>query len=79
MRIGRLAPLPPAVSFFRRLRRDCTARNLRLASGLVMAFFVATHLLNHALGLVSLEVMEAGTDRVSRVLARDPRPTRSSS
>lgn len=58
--IRRPAPLRPPSSFLRRLRRTCTARNLRLASGLVMAVFVATHLLNHALGLVSLEVMEAG-------------------
>ena len=50
----------PPPSLVRRVMRTCTARNLRLASGLVMAFFVATHLLNHALGLVSLQVMEAG-------------------
>ena len=37
-----------------------TGRNLRLASGLVLFAFVATHLANHALGLVSLEAMEAG-------------------
>ena len=43
-----------------RLRRFGTARNLRLASGLVMSFFVATHLMNHALGLISLEALEAG-------------------
>ena len=42
------------------LRRFGTARNLRLGSGVVMAFFVATHLLNHALGLISLEALEAG-------------------
>ena len=56
--IRALSRLPP--SLVRRVMRTCTARNLRLASGLVMAFFVATHLLNHALGLVSLQVMEAG-------------------
>lgn len=33
---------------------------LRLASGLVLFAFVATHLANHALGLVSLETMESG-------------------
>ena len=33
---------------------------LRLASGLVMFVFVATHLANHALGLVSLAAMESG-------------------
>ncbi|MGQ0662759.1 MAG: adenylate/guanylate cyclase domain-containing protein [Pseudomonadota bacterium] len=35
-------------------------RRLRLATGLVLISFVASHLLNHALGLVSLEAMEAG-------------------
>ena len=51
---------PRSVSFPERMRRFGTARNLRLASGGVMAFFVATHLLNHALGLISLETLEAG-------------------
>ena len=46
--------------FLAGLRRLGTARNLRLASGLVVSFFVATHLLNHALGLISLEALEAG-------------------
>ncbi|MHA1572022.1 MAG: adenylate/guanylate cyclase domain-containing protein, partial [Alphaproteobacteria bacterium] len=31
-----------------------------LTTGLVMVFFVITHFLNHALGLISLEVMESG-------------------
>jgi adenylate cyclase len=35
-------------------------RRLRLASGLVLFTFVLTHFLNHALGLVSLELLEAG-------------------
>jgi adenylate cyclase len=35
-------------------------RQLRLATGLVLFTFVTTHLLNHALGLVSLDAMEAG-------------------
>ncbi|MFQ5984645.1 MAG: 2Fe-2S iron-sulfur cluster-binding protein [Alphaproteobacteria bacterium] len=35
-------------------------RRLRLATGLVLFAFVATHLANHSLGLVSLETMEAG-------------------
>lgn len=37
-----------------------TKRNLRLGSGLVLFAFVLTHLTNHALGLFSLEAMEAG-------------------
>src|SRR5881396_1724600 len=37
-----------------------SARRVRLASGLVLFAYVTTHLANHALGLVSLETMEAG-------------------
>lgn len=33
---------------------------LRLATGLVLFFYVLTHNLNHALGLISLQAMEAG-------------------
>ncbi len=36
------------------------AQRLRLISGLTMFTFVATHLFNHALGLISLDVMLAG-------------------
>lgn len=35
---------------------------LRLASGIVLMIFLASHLLNHALGLISLNAMEAGRD-----------------
>jgi adenylate cyclase len=35
-------------------------RRLRLATGLVLFAYVTTHLANHALGLVSLDAMEAG-------------------
>lgn len=35
-------------------------RRLRLATGLVLFSFVLTHLLNHALGLISLDAMEYG-------------------
>jgi adenylate cyclase len=35
-------------------------REIRLASGLVLLLFVLTHLINHALGLVSLDAMEGG-------------------
>ncbi|MFT6913811.1 MAG: adenylate cyclase [Motiliproteus sp.] len=34
-------------------------RNLRLCTGLVLASFISLHLLNHALGLASLDAMEA--------------------
>ena len=53
-RTARRVPLPE------RMRRLGTARGLRLASGVVLAFFVTTHLMNHALGLISLEALEAG-------------------
>ncbi len=42
----------------RRPSRD--ARRARIASGVVLFIFVATHLVNHALGLISLAAMEAG-------------------
>ena len=38
------------------------ANRLRLASGLVLFVFLATHLLNHVLGLASLQAMEWGRD-----------------
>jgi adenylate cyclase len=37
-----------------------TARRLRLASALVLATYLVTHLLNHALGLVSVHAAELG-------------------
>ena len=37
-------------------------RRLRLWSGLVLFTFVLTHFLNHAMGLVSLEALDAGRD-----------------
>ncbi len=36
------------------------AGRIRLWSGYVLLFYVVTHLLNHALGLISLRVLEAG-------------------
>ncbi|MEP4380840.1 MAG: adenylate/guanylate cyclase domain-containing protein [Alphaproteobacteria bacterium] len=52
-------PLPPAKNpVFPRLR--VSKRGLRLGSGLILFVFVLTHLTNHALGLISLEAMEAG-------------------
>ncbi|MFY7962536.1 MAG: adenylate/guanylate cyclase domain-containing protein [Elsteraceae bacterium] len=42
-------------------------RRLRLATGLILFAFVGSHLLNHALGIVSLAAMEAGL-RVNQVL-----------
>jgi adenylate cyclase len=37
-------------------------RTLRLATGLVLFTYIAAHLLNHALGLVSLEAAESGME-----------------
>ncbi|MCG8355695.1 MAG: adenylate/guanylate cyclase domain-containing protein [Kiloniellales bacterium] len=42
-------------------------RRLRLGSGLILFVFVTTHFLNHALGLVSLEVLEAGRELFLRL------------
>jgi adenylate cyclase len=36
------------------------ARRIRLVSGLVLLTYLTTHFLNHTLGLISLEAMEAG-------------------
>ena len=41
------------------LWRGTLAQRLRLASGLVLFAFAATHFLNHALGLISLDAMLA--------------------
>jgi adenylate cyclase len=35
-------------------------RDMRLLSGIVMLIYIAVHLANHALGLISLDVAEAG-------------------
>jgi adenylate cyclase len=35
-------------------------RNLRMASGLILFTYIGSHLLNHALGLISLDTAEAG-------------------
>ncbi|MCZ6588661.1 MAG: adenylate/guanylate cyclase domain-containing protein [Alphaproteobacteria bacterium] len=43
-------------------RIPVTIRGLRLGTGLVLFVYVITHLSNHALGLISLEAMEAGRE-----------------
>lgn len=35
-------------------------RNLRMASGLLLMLYVISHLINHSLGLVSLDLLESG-------------------
>ncbi len=42
------------------MRSSWNIRRVRLATGLVLFAYVATHFANHALGLVSLDTMEAG-------------------
>ena len=44
------------------LLRGSLVQRLRLASGLVLFTFAATHFTNHALGLVSLEAMHQMQD-----------------
>src|SRR6476469_471020 len=46
--------LPPAPA-----SRHVSLRQLRLATGIVLFTFAFTHLLNHAVGLVSVDAMEA--------------------
>ena len=50
-------------------------RKLRISTGLVLFSFVLTHLLNHALGLVSLEAMEAGRGAFVAFWRTLPAPT----
>ena len=51
--------------------RSPLRQRLRLASGLVLFAFALTHFLNHALGLVSLEALEAGR-RIFLAVWRNP-------
>ncbi len=53
--------------FFARLALSSVRRNLRLASGLVLFFYIATHLSNHALGLVSLDVAETALGTAAEI------------
>ena len=48
-------------------RSPLSLRRLRLASGLILFGYVLTHLVNHALGNVSLDAMENGLDVVTAV------------
>ena len=45
---------------------------MRLPSGLVLFVFLASHLLNHAAGLVSLDVMERGLGLFILVWEKQP-------
>jgi adenylate cyclase len=63
-------PLPLSTRFSLR-RTVLNPTWLRLASGLVLFIFVLAHLINHALGLVSLDAMQAGQD-LRRAVTRNP-------
>ena len=43
-------------------RFSVTIRGLRLGTGLILFVYVVTHLINHSLGLISLEAMESGRE-----------------
>lgn len=62
-----LRPVPTPPPFERPVR----LREVRLVSGLVLGAFLLTHFANHALGLVSVEAMEAGR-RAFNLLWRNP-------
>ena len=49
------------------LARRLTQRDIRLASGLVLFVYVALHLVNHALGLISIDAAERGLGLAVRV------------
>lgn len=62
----------PAATHAARLRQRGqrlapTRRGLRFASGVVLFVYLTTHLINHALGLISLAVAEAGLDYAMQV------------
>src|SRR6266849_10857901 len=44
------------------LAAKASIRNLRLASGLVLFSYITAHLVNHALGLISLDAAEKGLE-----------------
>ena len=51
---------------WRTVRRRFTLRRVRLTTGLVLFTYVTIHLSNHALGTVSLAVMDATLDEISK-------------
>lgn len=60
--VSNLTPHPPQAGRSRFGLPNVTLRGIRLASGLVLLAFVASHLVNHALGLVSLAVLAEGRE-----------------
>ncbi len=54
--------LPGIEKFSPQLRSSWLQRTLRMASGLILFTYISAHLINHALGLVSLDVAERGLE-----------------
>jgi adenylate cyclase len=57
-----VASRPWSETLLSELAAKLSIRNLRLASGLVLFAYILAHLVNHALGLISLDVAEAGLE-----------------
>jgi adenylate cyclase len=55
-----VASRPWSETLLSELAAKLSIRNLRLASGLVLFTYITTHLINHALGLISLDAAERG-------------------
>ncbi len=55
-----------------RLTSSTVRRNIRMASGLVLFFYIGAHLVNHALGLISLDTAEAGMEIAIEVWSSRP-------
>ncbi len=72
-----IRPGPPIIAAIRRAPRGVhlTGRNMRrrlhLITGLILFTYVLTHLINHALGLISLDALESGR-RVFNLIWRNP-------
>ncbi|MEM7025347.1 MAG: adenylate/guanylate cyclase domain-containing protein [Pseudomonadota bacterium] len=52
--------------------RTEAATKLRIASGLVLMVFLTSHLVNHALGIISLQAMETGREAFRAVWSSPP-------
>ena len=59
--------LPGREQLLSRLSPKVLRRNLRMASGLVLFTYITAHLINHALGLISLNVAEEGLGYAEKV------------
>jgi adenylate cyclase len=64
--------LPGSEKFFSHMSFSSLRRNLRMASGLVLFFYITAHMVNHALGLVSLAAAEKGLEFAIEVWSSMP-------